>query len=144
MFNVKVEKVLKKDITEVFELLAQHDNYSRFKDVSESKLLVKGQDEKNGLGALRMLNFGAIKVHERITHFERPVRLDYLVEKSSPLPIKHQLGSITLEAIDNGTKVTWISKGHIAVPVLGSWLSKKFEKQVHIGLSSILKQIEQV
>jgi uncharacterized protein YndB with AHSA1/START domain len=87
MFNIYVERVIEKDIEEVFNLLADHEGYSRFK--VDFKLLETGVAERNGLGALRYVDLGGVKFEERITCFERPYRLDYKIEKSSPLPFKH-------------------------------------------------------
>jgi uncharacterized protein YndB with AHSA1/START domain len=92
MFNIHVERVIEKDIEEVFNVLADHEGYSRFK--VDVKLPEAGEAERNGLGALRSVD---LKFEERITCFERPYRLDYKIEKSSPLPFKHGLGSINLK-----------------------------------------------
>ena len=143
MFDIKVERIINKPIEAVFDLLADHEGYAKFKGVKAAKVIEPGQTEKNGLGALRYINLGAVNFDERITHFDRPNRLDYLIERSSPLPFKHQLGSITLSEQQGATKVTWVSQGAIGIPLLGKlFLDKIFEKQGTIGFSSLLKQIE--
>ena len=140
MFNIYVERVIEKDIEEVFNLLADHEGYSRFK--VDFKLLETGVAERNVLGALRYVDLGGVKFEERITCFERPYRLDYKIEKSSPLPFKHELGSINLKQVDGGTKVTWISRGTIAIPLLGKYfLDKTFEKKGEEGFGYMLKQM---
>ena len=48
-----------------------------------------------------------------------------MVEKSNPFPMKDQIGSLRLETVDTGTKVTWTSKGRVPVPILGKWFEKK-------------------
>jgi hypothetical protein len=144
MFNIKVEKVLEKDIYEVFDILTDHENYNRFRALPNSKLLKHGRDEKNGLDAVRFVQLGSMKFEERITHFERPKRFDYLVIKSSPLKINHDGGSVHLESIAQGTKVTWITRGCVAIPLLGRLLDKVMDKQGPGSIKSILKQIEQV
>ena len=83
-------------------------------------------------------------VRVRITCFERPTRYDYLIERSSPLPFKHELGTVQLEERDGKTHVTWLSKGHIGIPLLGKlFFDPMFEKQGHKGFASLLKQIEE-
>lgn len=145
MFNVYVEKVIEKEIDVVFAELADHAGYSRFRGVKAAKLLEPGEIEENGLGALRHIDLGAVKFDERITYFERPTRLDYNIEQSSPFPFRHELGSITLEPVTGGTKVIWVSKGTIAIPILGRFfLDKKFERQGIQGFASLLKQISQL
>ena len=144
MFNIHVERVIEKDINEVFDLISDHEGYCRFKGV-QVKLLEEGESERNGLGALRYVDLGFVKFHERITCFERPYRMDYLIEKSSPLPFRHDIGSITFEEVNGGTKVSWISKGTVAIPLLGKlFLDKKFEKMGGQGFGSLLKQIDRL
>ncbi|GMG86710.1 SRPBCC family protein [Biformimicrobium ophioploci] len=142
MFDIQVERIIDKDIATVFKILADHDAYDRFRGVNDAKLLEAGHTERNGVGALRHIDLGAVKFEERITCFERPYRLDYKIEKSSPLPFNHDIGSITLSEVEGGTKVTWISRGSINIPVLGRiFLGPLFERKGRQGFGSLLKQI---
>jgi len=142
MFNIYVERVIDKDINTVFEILADHEGASQYRGVKNAKLLEPGVSERNGLGALRHVDLGAFKFDERITCFERPHRLDYMIEKSSPLPFKHEQGTITLEEVNGATKVVWISKGTINIPILGRFvLDKIFESSGNKAFGSLLKQL---
>ena len=144
MFDIHVTKTLNKPIDEVFDLLADHANYQSFRGIKKSRLLEEGHTDKNGEGALRLIDLGSVKLTERITHFDRPNRLDYLIEKSSPLPFKHQVGTITLRAEGDQTHVDWVSKGYIDIPVFGKFMfDPLFESQGAKGFGSLLKQIEQ-
>lgn len=142
MFEVYVERIIDKDINVVFDILADHEGYAQFRGITGVKLLQKGEKEKNGVGALRHVDLGAVKFDERITCFERPYRLDYKIERSSPLPFKHEIGSITLKEVDGGTQVIWVSRGTIAIPILGNFvLDKIFERKGNQAFGSLLKQI---
>jgi len=126
----------------VFEILADHEGASQYSGVKNAKLLKPGDSEKNGVGALRYIDLGAFKFDERITCFERPHRLDYMIEKSSPLPFKHDQGTITLEEVNDATKVVWVSKGTINIPILGAFvLDKIFERNGNKAFGSFLKQL---
>ncbi len=145
MFEVHVERLMNKGIEDAFDLLANHEGYTQFKGVTEVKLLEEGESERNGVGALRHVNLGALKFDERITCFQRPYRMDYKIERSSPLPFKHELGSISLKEVDGGTQVIWISKGTIAIPLFGKlFLDKFFERKGNQGFGSLLKQIANI
>lgn len=143
MFHIQVSRQINKSIETVFEALSDHANYDKFKGVDGARLLEEGKEERNGLGALREIVAGKSVLHERIMQFERPSRLAYLIEYSKPLPYQHEFGRITLVSKDGGTFVTWESKGHIGIPVLGNWY---FDKQIQkIGgraFGSILKSID--
>jgi uncharacterized protein YndB with AHSA1/START domain len=145
MFDIYVERVIDKDINTVFDLLADHEGYSQFRGIKNAKLLEPGVTEKNGVGALRHIDLGSVKFDERITCFERPYRLDYKIETSSPLPFKHELGTITLQEDNGATKVVWISKGTINTPIIGRFvLDKVFERKGNQGFGSLLKQISKL
>lgn len=142
MFYIKVEKLINKPAAVVFDFLADHENYSKFPGVDKSELLEQGTSEKNGLGALRKVVLGGITLEERITAFEKPTRLHYLIEKSSPLPFRHDVGEVQLLEEGDKTRVIWISEGHINIPIIGNLIFDKIiNKQGAAGFSRTLDWI---
>lgn len=141
MFHIHVERTLEKDIEEVFEALSDHAAYDRFPGVDKSVLTEHGRDERNGEGALRIIGAGALELHERITAFERPSRMHYQIERSRPFRLDHRRGEITLQRAGQGTRVIWISTGHIKLPLLGHVMDKLAEKQFSRAFDSVLKTI---
>ncbi|WP_318997632.1 SRPBCC family protein [Marinobacter sp.] len=144
MFRIHVERVLGKDIETVFEAIADHGRYDRFPGVSRSVLLEEGKDEKNGTGALRLIGAGRLELTERITRFERPNRMDYRIEKSSPFPVQHTKGEIVLQPEGEQTRVVWISEGAVQVPLLGRLMDRMAERSFSKAFSSLLKAIERL
>lgn len=145
MFKIKVERIIKKPIDEVFEALSDHASYGSFKAVGVAKLVTEGDKERNGIGALRTIQTGPIKFWERITAFERPTHMQYKIEKARPVKMQHDKGIIDLKDLGDGsTQVTWVSEGRIVVPLplIGRLLDRKMQKQGTVGFSSILKAIE--
>ena len=144
MFRIHVERVLGKDIDTVFEAISDHAGYVRFPGVSESLLIEEGRDEKNGTGALRIIGAGRLELTERITRFERPNRMHYQIEKSSPFSVQHTKGEIVLTPEGEQTRVTWISEGHVQVPVLGRVMDRLAERSFSKAFSSLLKAIDRL
>ena len=143
MFRIYVEKVINKDIESVFDLISDHASYKNFPGIESSELLEKGKHEKNGEGAFRRIGTGFFEFQERITCFERPTRMNYHIEKTRPIPIKHIKGEITLERVSAGTRVAWISEGHMNLPIMGNLiLDKIVEMKVSKAFQNILKAIE--
>ena len=145
MFKIKVERIIKKPINEVFEVLSDHANYGLFKAVGTAKLLTEGDEERNGVGALRTVQTGAFKVWERITAFERPIHMQYHIEKARPIKMQHDKGIINLKDLGDGsTQVAWVSEGRLLMPLplIGRLLDRKMQKQGTIAFHSILKSIE--
>lgn len=143
MFKIKVERIVKKPINEVFEALSDHASYGLFRAVGTAKLLTEGDEERNGVGALRSVQTGAFKVWERITAFERPTHMQYKIEKSKPIRMQHNKGMIDLKDLGDGTThVTWLSEGRIVVPLIGWALDRKMQKQGTKVFNSMLKSLE--
>ena len=143
MFKIKVERIVKKPINEVFEALSDHASYGLFKAVGTAKLLTEGDEERNGVGALRTVQTGAFKVWERITAFERPTHMQYQIEKSKPIKMQHNKGIVDLKDLGDGTThVTWVSEGRIVVPLIGWALDRKMQKQGTKVFNSMLKSLE--
>lgn len=145
MFSICVERVIDKPIQAVFDALSDHENYDRFKGIEASNLIVKGGVDKNGLGAVREIVAGGANLHEEIVKYDPPYTLGYKIIKSTPLPYDHELGEVTLREEDGKTHVTWRSKGHIKIFILGTlYFDKAIQKNGSRAFGSILKQISQV
>ncbi|QSP94820.1 SRPBCC family protein [Marinobacter salinisoli] len=144
MFRIHVEQVLAKDIDAVFQAISDHARYDRFPGVDKSLLVEEGNEERNGEGALRIIGAGRLELTERITRFQRPNRMDYRIEQSSPLPVRHTRGEILLRPEGDRTRVTWISEGHVTVPLLGRVLDRVAERSFTKAFRSLLKAIERL
>lgn len=145
MFKIKVERIVKKPINDVFEALSDHAGYGSFKAVGAAKLVTTGDEERNGVGALRVIQTGPVKFWERITAFERPTHMQYKIEKAKPIKMKHNKGVIDLKDLGDGTThVTWVSEGRLMLPLplIGRLFDRQMQKQGTVGFSSILKSIE--
>tara|TARA_Y100000296_G_scaffold32701_1_gene37853 strand:- start:1513 stop:1953 length:441 start_codon:yes stop_codon:yes gene_type:complete len=143
VFSIHVERTINKPIDEVFAILSDHASYGQFKAIEQSNLLVEGKHEKNGIGAVREIISGGSSLHEEIVAYEPPHKLGYKVVKSKPLPYDHQLGEITLKDEGGKTHVTWRSKGHITVFLLGSlYFDRQIQSVGSRAFGSILKQID--
>jgi hypothetical protein len=107
-------------------------------------VLEPGGAEPNGEGALRYIHAGGIHFYERITAFERPYRMSYLIERARPLPIRHDRGDITLTPEGDATRVVWESEGHIDVPGIGNLLDKLAEPRAGKSFARLLACMERV
>lgn len=143
MFKIKVERIVTAPIDKVFEAISDHANYALYPSVGIAHLLNEGDEERNGKGAFRTVETGAFKVWERITAFQRPIHMQYKIERSKPFKIDHYEGIIDLKDLGDGTThVTWVSEGKIAVPLIGRFLDNKMQKQGTAVFHSMLKSIE--
>ncbi|WP_138439017.1 SRPBCC family protein [Marinobacter alexandrii] len=144
MFQIHVERTLAKDVDAVFESISDHARYERFPGVDRSVLVEEGAQEKNGVGALRVIGAGPLELTERITRFERPTLMHYRIEKSSPFSVEHTRGEIQLTQEDERTRVTWISEGRVRVPIVGKMFDRMAARSFTRAFNSVLKAVERL
>jgi hypothetical protein len=142
MIKIRVEYLMDKGAEDVFDAIADHENYERYPGIDSSTLLEPGRNEKNGEGALRLLVSGGVTFKERITCYERPSKMSYHCEEVKPISIHHERGDIILEPVDGKTKVTWISEARLGIPIIGSLLGKWIEPRVSRLFQGILEHID--
>ena len=127
----------------VFDLLADHANYDRFRPIHGSELLREGDPPPNGLGALRRIKVRPLTFDEEITAYERPSRLDYLIVKLN-LPFEHHGGSITLSSESGATKVDWRSSYTVPTPVVGGLQEMIWRPLLSRGFRRVLEDVERM
>ncbi|WP_077529384.1 SRPBCC family protein [Vreelandella utahensis] len=141
MQTIVVERTINAPIEQVFDLLSDHANYKQFDGIRDSWLVKEGTEERNGNGAVRRIDLGAVWFEEEISNFHRPTSMDYRILRSRP-PIEHESGQIRLEETEQGTRVTWTSVFRIRIPVLGRVLSPVAAKAGTKAFGSLLKAID--
>lgn len=144
MQTIHVERTLNATADFVFDRLAEHADYDQFPGVKSAELLEAGSPDKNGVGAVRRIAGGPFVLDEVIERYEPGAALGYKIIRSRPLPIRHKVGLITIEATGaQQCQVVWHSEFAIVFPLLGGWLSRTFQQRMHRGFMAILKNIEQ-
>ncbi len=143
MQTIHVDLKLNAPAAFVFEQLADHAGYGQFPGVKSAKLLKQGQQEPNGVGAIRQIHTGPFIFEEIIEQYKVPTTLAYRITDSRPLPIRHQLGLITIAALNNQQcRTIWHSEFEIAVPLLGRMLGPVFRMRMEQGFTAVLQSIE--
>lgn len=127
----------------IFDMLADHARYDRFRGIHDSELLRDGDPPPNGLGAMRRIRVRPLTFEEEITHFERPTRLDYLIVRLN-IPFEHQGGSIRLSPADGATRVDWRSTYAVPTRVIGGLEERLFEPILGRGFRRVLEDVERM
>lgn len=144
MRSINVDMTLDAPPEPVFDVIVDHARYERFRDINTSELVREGDPPPNGVGALRKIRAGTIfRFEEEITHYERPVRMDYLIKKTN-FPFEHQGGSIRLNEAGGGTQVEWTSTFRIPVPVVGGIQERILALRLARGFRRVLEDVERL
>src|SRR5919201_1060678 len=114
MPTVRVERTINAPIERVFEALTDHANYDSFRVVRRSKLIREGEEDRNGVGAFRLVVIGPLRFGEEITAYDPPARMDYVIREINA-PLEHEGGTIRCERAGRGTHVVWSSTFEVPV-----------------------------
>jgi hypothetical protein len=143
MQEVHVARVIPAPAEEIFDLLADHANYERFRPIHESELLREGDPPPNGVGALRRIKVRPLVFEEEVTAYDRPSRLDYLIVKLN-VPFEHHGGSITLSRDGDATRVDWRSSFTVPIRVAGPAIEVPWLMTLRRGFRRVLEDVERM
>ncbi len=143
MRSVHVTRAIPAPPEEIFDRLADHANYDRFRPIHDSELVREGDPAPNGVGALRRIKVRPLVFEEEITAYERPTRLDYLIVKLN-VPLKHDGGSITLTPEGPTTRVDWRSTFSVPIPVVGGAQELVWQRVLARGFRRVLEDVERM
>ena len=143
MRSVHVTRTIPGPPEPIFDLLADHANYDRFRAINASELLREGDPPPNGVGALRSVKVRPLSFEEEITAYERPTRLDYLIVKLNA-PLDHRGGSITLTPEGEATRVDWRSSFSVPTPLVGGLQELVWQPVLARGFRRVLEDVERM
>ena len=142
--SVRAERGLDAPPEPVFEVLADHARYDRFDGIRRAELIEPGDADPNGVGALRRVWIGPWVFDERITAYEPPSRIDYLITNVRGLPYRHEGGSIRLTPRGTGTDAVWTSEYEIPIPIIGRAMEALLADRLESGFGATLERSAQL
>lgn len=90
----------------VWSVLTDHEGYRTWARIPTTVLEAEGEEDRNGVGALRRMGVGPFGVKERVVHFAPPRRLSYVIEAG--LPVRGYRADVVLTPTsDGGTDIRW-------------------------------------
>lgn len=101
------------------------------------KLIEEGTPHRNGVGALRSIGGGGIRMLERITDYSPNRGYSYQIEGGT-LPLNHNGGTVSIE--DHGTHcdVEWTTEFAVRSPVAAGALTRASVPLLEFSLQRIL------
>ena len=143
MESIHVTRTIPAPPEAVFDRLADHANYGRFRGIHAARLLREGEPAPNGVGALREIKVRPLTFEEEITAYERPTRLDYLIVKLN-VPFEHHGGTIRLSPEGDGTHVDWRSSYTVPTPLVGRIQEVVWKRMLVRGFGRVLEDVERM
>ncbi|HEX3786181.1 MAG TPA: SRPBCC family protein [Pseudonocardiaceae bacterium] len=129
MQTISVERVVAAPAAEVFEWLADANNYPRSRFVVRARWRRPGQDAAHGSGAVRELTWVFGWFRERVTEYLPPHEFGYVVERSVP-SLRHEGGKLTFTEVPEGTLVRWTTTVEMRLPFAAAALTRLMGRPV--------------
>jgi hypothetical protein len=142
MRTVHVTRSIPAPADPVFDLLADHADYDRFRGIRGAELMRQGEPPPNGVGAMRNVLVGPLRFEEEITAYERPSRLEYLIVRINA-PYEHDGGRIRLAEAGGWTRVDWTSVFSVPGPA-GGVQERVWAYALARGFRRVLEDVETI
>ena len=124
MQYVEVKRVIDAPIDTVWARYTDHVSWTEWAGLGKVTLDRQGDPPPNGVGCVRAIASGGVKVIEEVLTFESPRRMTYRIVRGG-LPIRDHLGEVDFEPHGDRTLVTWRCRFDSKIPGLG-WIFRFF------------------
>ncbi len=147
MVKVSITLQISAPIDLVWREFIVHENMPSWADVKSVMLAKEGSSDRNGLGAIRHVEFyGGRVLIEEIVHFVDLQEMHYCVTSGIP-GCKYHLGKIFFKALDeNKTQLDWYIDVdfHWYHPIycFGWLMMSLFRRKLHGALCEFAKQMD--
>lgn len=144
MAEILVEQRFAADAQAVFAVVSDHPRFIAGRCLV-CRLSRDGRPTPNGLGALREVRSGPVRLWEAITDWQPGLGYDYRIERVRlgplPLPFDHQLGEVRLfPAAGGGTRVTWRSRFRVPLPGIGAAVEARLAAGSERAFAALLRR----
>lgn len=125
----------------VWEILADYEGWTFFKEISKAELLQPGKAEKAGVGAVRKLRLNGLTFVEEVTAFEPPKYMEYVVRRST-IPGQRETARNELSMNGGVTELRWSGQLELAIPVIGKIMEPVLKAMTARTFKSFVEQVK--
>lgn len=116
--SVRFEQFFAAPREPVFAWFAQHENFGLLFPGRTKRIQASADPaEPNGLGSVREVRIGLVRLEETITRFEPPSCIEYRVTRG--WPVRNHLGRLRFEAVPGGTLLEYVIEFDSRLPFAG-------------------------
>lgn len=125
----------------VFAVLTDHRRYAELTPLRKSELEREGENDSNGVGAIRKLTAVGPPLREEVIAFESPSRFSYTL--LSGLPVRDHVGTVELSADQGGgTRMVYAVRTQPTLPVGGFVVVAVVKQAVKRLIDGVAKESE--
>jgi uncharacterized protein YndB with AHSA1/START domain len=140
MQHVEVKRVFDAPIERVWERYTDHVSWTQWAGLGKVRLDREGVPPPNGVGCVRVIASGGVKVYEEVLTFDPPRRMTYRVVRGG-IPMRDHLGEVDLEAQGDRTLLTWRCRFDSRIPGLGGLFRALITRLFRNALEQLAKDL---
>ncbi len=143
MGTLEVTHVIDAPRARVWDIFTDYPGWPVWTGVDAVCVLEHGRPAPYGVGCVREVLQGGLRVREQITEFERPRRLGGRIIGGVPLMRRYR-SALALEAIEDGrrTRMVYRAEFELSVPLLGWALRGAFERSSARSVRAIYRDLD--
>ena len=119
MVDLSVSQQIAAPRDTVWAVYTDHAGWSDWAGIGRVTLATRGDEDRDGVGCIRVISNNGVAVREQVFVFEAPSRMVYRVV-GGRVPMRHHEGEVTFEDSDGGTLVTWRCRFEPTIPLTGA------------------------
>lgn len=120
--SVRFEQFFAAPREPVFAWFSQHENFGQLFPGRTRR--IRASDDPampNGLGSVREVRIGLVRLEETITRYESPSCIEYQVTRG--WPVRNHLGRLRFEEVPGGTLLEYTIEFDSRLPLAGSMVA---------------------
>jgi hypothetical protein len=132
--TVEVVHASARPVQELFAELADHDRLHRVFGVPVRRIR-DGEDEPNGVGSVRRMGVGPLRLEETVTAIEPPRSIEYRITRGAG-PVRNHRGRLEFSSVGTGSRVIW-TIDYDSLPIVGTALQAVLARIIKRGLAKL-------
>lgn len=138
--SVRFEQFFAAPRETVFAWFSRHENF-RLLFPNRIRRIKVGNDpaEPNGLGSVREVRMGLVRLEETITRYEPPSCIEYQVTRG--WPVRKHLGRLLFEPVAGGTRLDYTIEFETRLPFAGGMVAGSLCASWRVGVQRAVEAI---
>jgi hypothetical protein len=132
--TVEVVHASTRPVHGLFAELADHDRLRRVFGVPVRRIR-DGEGEVNGVGSVRRLGVGLLKIEETVTAIEPDRSIEYRITRGGA-PLRNHRGRLEFASVGTGSRVIW-TIDYDSPPIVGTALRAVLVRVLRRGLGKL-------
>ena len=132
--TVEVVHASARPVHELFADLADHERLSHVFGVPVRRIR-DGEGDPNGVGSVRRMGMGPIKLEETVTAVEPQRSIEYRITRGAG-PVRNHRGRLEFASVGTGSRVTW-TIDYDSLPLVGTAVKAMLSRALKRGLGKL-------